>query len=234
MATHGLNTIVGEPSIPDWLRNMIISALTRETANAIQQANDRAAEQGEANTLPTISTKRSLLSIEHLKMARTIQGSRLEHDGVEIMDVSYLNHQKRNIDSPDLTHRMMVRGAKLNDLSHDLAFDQYSNGDSAISFNLNDTMLGGESELNKRGSSGIGLKISFSYYGYIPDDKTVRAQLAHTVAKQWGETAFSQTGWDDYLGTIGDMDGNKLLKFRIGLTEGEPKSGGDSLDSCKA
>ncbi|KAE8359632.1 hypothetical protein BDV27DRAFT_162464 [Aspergillus caelatus] len=184
-------------------------------------------EEGRAH-----NDKRSLPDIEHLNMARTVEGSRLEYDGVELVDVSSLNHQKRSIDSPDLTHRMMVRGAKLNNLAHDLAFDQYSNGQSAISFRFNETMFGGESELNKRDISGVGLKVTFSYPGKVTDDESLRTDLAHGFGKHWGETAFSQTGWSDYLGGLQDSDGNSLLKFRLGLSNGEPSPDSADLDVC--
>ncbi|KAB8272915.1 hypothetical protein BDV30DRAFT_239216 [Aspergillus minisclerotigenes] len=220
---HGIAHVSGILGVNGAMPNPTIEGMTSDASTRLAGL----LEEGRAH-----SDKRSLPSIEHLNMARAVEGSRLDYDGVELVDVSSLNHQKRSIDSPDLTHRMMVRGAKLNNLAHDLAFDQYSNGQSAISFQFNETMFGGGSELNKRDLSGIGLKVTFSYPGKVPDDESLRTDLAHGFGKHWGETAFSQTGWSDYLGGLQDSDGNPLLKFRLGLSEGEPSSDSTDLDAC--
>lgn len=188
-------------------------------------------EESQANRLLSdapfnSNSKRSLLEEEHLNVARLFEGSSLEFDRIELEDVSFLNQQKRSLDSPDLTHRMMIRGAKMNDLSHDLAFDRYSNGQSGISFNFNDTKFGGESELNKRDLSDVGLKVTFSYPQGQKIDKgdSLRTDLSHGIAKHWSELAFSQTGWSEYLGSILDSDRNSVVKYRIQVTKGEPSS----------
>ncbi|PLB54166.1 hypothetical protein P170DRAFT_420931 [Aspergillus steynii IBT 23096] len=220
---HGIAHVSGMLGLNGGMSNPTVDGMSNDASSRLAGL----LEEGRAH-----SEKRSLPDIEHLNMARTIEGSRLEYDGVELVDVSSLNHQKRSVDSPDLTHRMMVRGAKLNNHAHDLAFDQYSNGHSAISFKFNETMFGGESELNKRDVSSVGLKVTFSYPGKVPDDEALRKDLAHGFGKHWGETAFSQTGWSDYLGGLQDTDGNQLVKFRLGLSDGEPSSDAADLDDC--
>jgi hypothetical protein len=212
---HGIAHISGLWGLGSSVKNVDSTGLSDAAYNFLLAK----LEAGGASDL-----KRSLPDIEHLNTIRMIQASRLEHDEIEFMDVSSLNRQKRSIDSPDLTHRMMVRGAKLNDLSHDLAIDQLSNGESAISFNLNNTRLDGQSELKKRDSSQFGLKITFSFPGKLPDDRSLITDIAHGFAKHWGQTAFSQTGWSDYAAGLQDSDGNHIVKFRITLSDDKPSS----------
>ncbi|KAF7517245.1 hypothetical protein PCG10_001346 [Penicillium crustosum] len=207
---------------------------TNAILSDIEMGNLTPSEEDQANRLLSdtpFNSKRSLLEEEHLNVARLFEGSNLEFDRIELEDVSSLNQQKRSLDSPDLTHRMMIRGAKLNDLSHDLAFDRYSNGQSGISFNFNDTNFGGESELNKRDLSDVGLKVTFSYPQGQKIDKgdSLRADLSHGIAKHWSELAFSQTGWSEYLGSILDSDRNSVVKYRIQVTKGEPSSSPEDL-----
>lgn len=222
---HGIAHVSGILGLSNGaMPNADVEGLTGEAVTGLA----RMLEEGRAH-----SDKRGLPGTEHVLMARTVQGSNLQFDGVEVVDVSSLNHQKRSMDSPDITHRMMVRGAQLNDHAHDLAFDRYSNGHSAISFKFNETMFGGKSGLNKRdGSDDIGLKVTFSYPGQVPDDEALRTDLAHGFGKHWGETAFSQTGWSDYIGGLQDSDGNPVLNFRLGLSEGEPNHDAGDLDEC--
>ncbi|CAI7649319.1 unnamed protein product [Penicillium glandicola] len=202
---------------------------TNALLSDIEMGSLTPSEESQANRLLSdapFNSKRSILEEEHLNVARLFEGSSLEFDRIELEDVSFLNHQKRSLDSPDLTHRMMIRGAKLNDLSHDLAFDRYSNGQSGISFNFNETMFDGESKLNKRDLSDVGLKVTFSYpQGQkIDQGDSLRTDLSHGIAKHWSELAFSQTGWSEYLGSILDSDRNSVVKYRIEVTKGEPSS----------
>lgn len=71
-------------------------------------------------------------------------------------------HTKRDSTEPDLIHRLIVRGIKADNFTHDIAFNQYSNGGHILHLgNLNESLQTNcSSETTKRASFGQEVLIS--------------------------------------------------------------------------
>lgn len=208
-------------SVPAPEGNPVTDGINRASQDAIRDSSN--------------AVKRSLPRSEHINIARTLHEAGFEFDTVEHVDVASLDQRKRSNDAPDLTHRMIVRGTKVNNDIHDLTVNHYSDGHSSISLRAsNETLSDDGSELSKRGTSvDLGLKLSFTFPGKMKmNDKSQRKALAHGLAKHWSETAFSQTGWGDYYGLIKDTNKNPMIKFRLSVENGKPDTDADDVFAC--
>ena len=180
--------------------------------------------------------KRSLPSSEyHESLVRSLSSAGLQYDAVEHLDISSMNLQKRNRDAPDLTHRTMIRGVQFGSYTHDFALNHFTNGGSDIYLGSGNETLHEDptSERSKRAEHhNRGVKISFLRQKKMDLDQRGVTALSHGIGKQWGETAFSQTGFSSLIGYILDKDNNKVLSYRISSEMKEFDDDYDDVNIC--
>lgn len=137
----------------------------------------------------------------------------LQHNGIEDVDISSLYHAKRDTTEPDLTHRLIVRGIKAADnFTHDIAFNQYSNGGHILHLGgLNESLQTNPSlETTKRASFGQeGVKIS-AFVEAPPKLSVPDSNKASTaIGKDWAQRA----GYNDISEYIGYVQGGSKINF---------------------
>lgn len=136
----------------------------------------------------------------------------IEHNGIEDVDILSLSHTKRDAIEPDLTRRLIVRGIKTDSFTHDIAFNQYSNGGHVLHLGgLNQSLHANpSSEIAKRASFGQeGLKVS----AFVEAPSTLNIADSNEVANAIGEDWVHRAAYNDISEYIGYVMGGSKINF---------------------
>jgi hypothetical protein len=180
--------------------------------------------------------RRSLPSPEyHENLVRGLSNAGLKYDDLEHVDIPLLDHQKRSYDAPDLTHRTMIRGVTVGDVTHDFALNHYSNGHSSIDLGAPNETLHSDptSKRAKRKTFGHkGFKISYTRKRTPSITKDESNYITGQIAKDFTEQSFSQTGWQSYIGLVKQSDNKADVYFKISAQDAGFSLDYDDVNEC--
>ena len=142
-------------------------------------------------------------------LATALSEDGIEHEGIEYVDTFTLSHTKqpkRDLNEPDLANRLIARGIKADDFTHDIAFNYYGNGGLNLHVGLaNESLLADpSSETTKRASNfgHAGLKISVAVFEPLELDSKDVLEFASVIAEDWRSNVVTDENMSDYIGYV--------------------------------